>query len=147
MTIRILLVDNSRETLDSLSLLYGLHEDATISGVADDPHEALRILQVTAIDLVSIDIDLGTLNGLLLCAQIRDLFPDIYITICSVESASLNPESLSGYGAQYCLEKPVFYNDVCALLTSYKLLNRRKKRSARRMKRGSRTIELRKDTC
>lgn len=147
MTIRILLVDNSLETLDSLSLVYGLHEDVTISGVADDPHEALRILQVTAIDLVSIDIALGTLNGLVLCAQIRNMFPDVYITICSVEAASLDPESLSEYGAQYCLEKPVFYNDVCALLTSYKLRNRRERRSSGRMKRGSRRISLGNVTC
>ena len=120
MPIRVLLVDDSEETLEVLETQYGLHREIEVVATVENAANALGVLAAQAVDLVSIDIELGAQNGLELCSQLRRQYRNLFVAICSVEADGWMREKARRAGAQCLLEKPLYYSDIEELIRMYK---------------------------
>lgn len=112
MRIRTLLVDDSPETLDALSLLYAMNPVVDVVGRTKNAAETLSLLKSTSVDLVSLDIHLGSDNGLELCSQIYERHPSVFISICSLEEDEAYRVLAKQCGAHYFLAKPITSDDI-----------------------------------
>lgn len=120
MKIRILIMDDSPETLDTLSLLFESHPDMDVVGAVHSVTEAVEVLTATTVDIVSIDINLRFGSGFQLCEHVHDHYPDVFITMCSVEAHDRNKTLASRAGAHHFLGKPLSFNDIDDLTVRYK---------------------------
>lgn len=84
MAIRILLIDDSLETLQTLCLLYTTHPDFEVVGMLTNSRDAFTFLEEQPVDAISIDIQLGHESGIDVCGQIRKRYKDVFIVMCSV---------------------------------------------------------------
>ena len=119
MTVKTLLVDDSIDTLEVLSLHFGGYTDIEIVATARNMQETLDICSSQPVELISIDIQLGTENGFDLCKKIREKLPHIFITMCSMEFDSEYQRRATDAGAHYFLAKPVSFTDISHLMLSY----------------------------
>lgn len=115
--LKILLVDDYDETLESLALIYSLYPDVEIVGSAHNSDELWGVLDTSQVDLVSLDIQLGHENGLELCEYIHQKYPDIYIVMCSLEAHDTYLRVAERVGASMFLAKPVSKNDIANVIT------------------------------
>lgn len=120
MNIRTLLVDDSPETLDTLVLVFSLHPDVEVVGAVHTMAEAVEFLRTTTVDLVSIDIQLGSGSGFDLCEYVDERYPDIFVTMCSLEAHDRNQSLASKVGAEHFLAKPLSLEDMNDLAQKYK---------------------------
>lgn len=110
--IRILLVDDSRETLDVLALQYGACPDCEVVAGVSSAEEAWAVLAAHQVDLVSIDIQLEGSCGLELCREIGMRYPDVFRVICSLDGSDAARSAAHAAGADLFLAKPVHTKDV-----------------------------------
>ncbi|WP_026961020.1 response regulator transcription factor [Alicyclobacillus herbarius] len=110
--VKVLLVDDFDETLESLELVYGFHPDVQVVGRAHNAEEMWDILGQQQVDYVSLDIQLGAESGLELCRQIRKKYPKIFVVMCSVEASDRMQKSAIDAGASYFLAKPIGMNEI-----------------------------------
>jgi DNA-binding NarL/FixJ family response regulator len=110
--IKIVIVDDFKETAESLSMLYGLRKDVQIVALAHNGDQLWSVLQEHEVDLISLDIQLGRENGLELCQIIHHKYPKIFTVICSVEATIENQRLAAEAGASYFLAKPVSIADI-----------------------------------
>jgi DNA-binding NarL/FixJ family response regulator len=87
-TFRILVVDDYEPFRRLVRLTLQLRDDLQIVGEASDGLEAVQKAKVLRPDLILLDIDLPTLNGIQAARQLRDLAPRAQILFLSVESSS-----------------------------------------------------------
>lgn len=79
------------------------------------PHEALAYLEEVPVDAAFLDIELGSMNGLLLAKKMKDLQPDIHIIfVTSHEKYAVHAFQLHATGY---LMKPVTTEDIRRELT------------------------------
>ncbi|MCL6445151.1 MAG: response regulator [Alicyclobacillus sp.] len=116
MRIRTLLVDDSPETLDALSLLYATNPMIDVVGRTNNATETLSFLDSVSVDLVSLDIHLGSDNGLQLCSQINERHPSVFVSICSLEEDEEYRAMARLAGAKFFLPKPVTFDDIDQLI-------------------------------
>lgn len=119
MLIHILLVDDSPEILDILTDIYGERSDVRIVGTARTYDEAFKILNEQPVDMVSLDIRMGTFDGLDLCRMVRRRFPNVYIIMCSGESSPETKALAYTSGARDFIQKPFNVEDINRMLSDY----------------------------
>lgn len=112
MTIKALLIDDSPEILQVLQIQYGLCPDMQVLGTASTVDEALEKVSCLPVDFVSLDIQLGTGNGLELCARIRRMLSGVFIVMCSMEADQMMQQAARTAGANLFLAKPVSIQDL-----------------------------------
>lgn len=87
-TLRILVVDDYEPFRRAVRLILQVRDDLQIIGEASDGLEAVQTAQNLRPDLILLDIDLPTLNGIQAARRLRDLVPQAKILFLSVESSS-----------------------------------------------------------
>lgn len=112
---RVLIVDDEENQRRTLSI--GLKLDGFEVSVAGSSVEALRRLAVApAIDLTMIDLMMPGLNGLELARQIRRLYPEVRVVICSAYHLSARQVERADCGAVGFIPKPYKLAEVCSFL-------------------------------
>jgi CheY-like chemotaxis protein len=117
--VRVLLVDDSREVLEVLELVYSFHPSIAVVGTALNNVEALDFLKHNLVDVISIDINMGKYNGFDLCRTVRRTMPHVFITMCSAVASDENQRIAQSLGAHYFLQKPVGIDDIQQLIDAY----------------------------
>jgi DNA-binding NarL/FixJ family response regulator len=85
---RILVVDDFTPFLRVVRLILQIRDDLQIVGEASDGLEAVQKAKILQPDLVLLDIDLPTLNGIQVARRLRDHAPRARILFLSVETSS-----------------------------------------------------------
>lgn len=110
--VHILFIDDSEDMLEALALQYGLHPNIVVCGAFTNTGEAKLRLAEGDIDIVSVDVQLGSVDGLAVCQEIRQTYPSVYVIACSIEGDEASIERALRHGAHELVEKPVRYEDV-----------------------------------
>ncbi|GMA64788.1 response regulator [Alicyclobacillus fastidiosus] len=118
MKVRVLLVDDSREALELLELLYSFR-NADVVGTALNFEQAKEIIERNNIDIISIDINMGEFCGFDLCRTVRRTRPNVFITMCSASDSEQDQRMANSCGAHYYLQKPIGFNDIDELMKAY----------------------------
>lgn len=116
---KILLVDDHTETLEVLTLLYRLNGRVEIGGHAQSGDEMWERLRAERFDAVSLDIQLGIEDGILLCAQLHEKYPGLFILMCSLDASEEQRCEAYAAGASFFLAKPITHQDVRLVYESY----------------------------
>lgn len=114
---RVLIVDDEENQRRTLSI--GLRLDGFDVLTAGSSVEALRQLAEPAqIDLCMIDLMMPGLNGLDLARQIRRLYPDVRVVLCSAYHLSSRQVERADCGAIGFIPKPFRLPEVCSFIRS-----------------------------
>ena len=105
--IRLLLVDDSREMLEVLSIQYGLSPHVEVLGLATSRAQALDFLHHCSVDAVSMDIHLNRDDGIALCAELRRRYPWLFLVVSSILGESDVRQRALQAGANLFAPKPV----------------------------------------
>jgi DNA-binding NarL/FixJ family response regulator len=87
-TFRVLVVDDYEPFRRVVGSILQLRDDFRIVGEAADGLEAVQKAKLLQPDLILLDIDLPTLNGIQVARRVRDLVPRAKVLFLSVESSS-----------------------------------------------------------
>jgi DNA-binding NarL/FixJ family response regulator len=90
--IRILLVDDHKIILDSLSLLINLMEGIEVAGTLDDSRNVIEFISKNPIDILMTDLSMPYINGIELSYKVKQQFPDLPILMLTVND---DPELIS----------------------------------------------------
>jgi DNA-binding NarL/FixJ family response regulator len=90
--IRILLVDDHKIILDSLSLLLNLMEGIEVTGTLDDSRNVIDFISKNPIDILMTDLSMPYINGIELSYKVKQQFPDLPILMLTVND---DPELIS----------------------------------------------------
>ena len=85
--VRVLLVDDMPDILEVLELMFSFQPDVKVVGTARNNAEAQIVLNHKAVDIISIDIYMGSDNGFDLCRAVHRTMPQVFITMCSSEGS------------------------------------------------------------
>jgi DNA-binding NarL/FixJ family response regulator len=96
---RVMLVDDHPLVREGLGRLINDQPDLIVSGEADGPVRALEMLKHSRPDLVALDLSLSGGDGLELCKQLHELYPDLPVLIISMHDESLYAERALRAGA------------------------------------------------
>ncbi|MCL6517538.1 response regulator [Alicyclobacillus sp.] len=118
--IRVLLVDDSSETLEVLSIMYRDTGACRVMGLVQTAEEALAVLAEQRVDLVSIDIRLRGACGLQLCREVRRRHPEAFLVVCSMEGDVVVANAARAAGADVFVSKPLSGFDVAAVVQAYR---------------------------
>ncbi len=130
---RILVIDDEAFIRENLQRI--LKEDHYIFyGAASGP-EALKIADTNEIDLVLMDLNLGTTSGLEVLKQFRDLDPDIMVIIITGYSTVESAVQALKMGAYDYIKKP-FKADAIRLIVRLALKARSLQREIKRLQRN-----------
>lgn len=80
----ILLVDDHKIIRDGLISLLSNNSDFKIVGEAENGLEAMEILKVKNVDIIIMDISMGTMNGIECTKKVKSDYPNINILILSM---------------------------------------------------------------
>lgn len=110
---RVMLVDDSPETLEVLVAQYQLQRGVEVVGAfCEGASLLLALAQSAPVDLVSVDIQLGTEDGFALCERIRSRYPMTRVVMCSIEADDEMRRRAVRAGASHLLAKPVLSRDL-----------------------------------
>jgi DNA-binding NarL/FixJ family response regulator len=102
LALRVLVVDDYEPFRKAVRSILQLRNDLQIVGEASDGLEAVQKAKALRPDLIFLDIDLPTLNGIQVAGRLRDLVPQAKILFVSVESSSdVVREALNMGGSGY----------------------------------------------
>ena len=96
---RILLVDDHPLVRERLAEVINREEDLSISGEAEDRHEAIAAILAKPPDLVIVDLTLKSSDGLELIKDIRSRWPKMRMLVVSMHDESLYAERVIRAGA------------------------------------------------
>lgn len=118
MSLRVYLTDDSPETIEVLTTLYSCHPSFEVVGHSMNTVDALEVLrtEATHIDVVSLDIQLGSEDGIELCARITSEFPHLFVVMCSIESHGYNRRRAQQAGASHFMSKPFGFREMDELV-------------------------------
>lgn len=117
--IRVLLVEDDHRVMEVLEWMFASARTVKVVGTARSYHSALRFIKSHPIDLATIDVHLGSYNGMDLCRLLRRTQPQVYIAVCSSDSTLENRQIAGSLGVQSFLAKPVDKEDVLELISDY----------------------------
>jgi DNA-binding NarL/FixJ family response regulator len=101
-TIRVLVVDDYEPLRRVVRLILQLRDDLQIIGEASDGLEAVQTAKALQPDLILLDIDLPTLNGIQAARRLHELVPQAKILFLSIESSpDVVREAFSAGGSGY----------------------------------------------
>ncbi|HSV13779.1 MAG TPA: response regulator transcription factor [Tepidisphaeraceae bacterium] len=96
---KVMLVDDHPLVREGLGRLINDQADLIVSGEADGPVRALELLKHSRPDLVALDLSLAGGDGLELCKQLHELYPELPVLIISMHDESLYAERALRAGA------------------------------------------------
>ena len=96
---RIVLVDDHAIVRQGLAELIDDQGDLAVAGEADSPPAAMKVLADIKPDAVVIDITLNNGDGIELCHQVHERWPDLPILVLSMHDESLYAERALRAGA------------------------------------------------
>ena len=76
MLIKTLIVDNDKNCIDILRKELGAFSFIKIEGELNDPQDVYSFLQSNDIDLIFLDIEMGSINGINLAKHIKEIHPN-----------------------------------------------------------------------
>ncbi|MEL6988031.1 MAG: response regulator transcription factor [Bacteroidota bacterium] len=82
--VRILLVDDHKIILDSLSLLINMMEGIEVVGTLDDSRKVIQFIEENELDLLMTDLSMPYLNGIELSHKVKSAFPKLPILMLTV---------------------------------------------------------------
>lgn len=85
--IKVLIVDDHKLILDSLSLLLGLLDEIEIVGTIDDSRKVVSFLETHQVDLVLTDLNMPYMDGIELSFKIKEVFPEMKILMLTVNDS------------------------------------------------------------
>lgn len=119
--VRVLLVDDSLETLDTLKIqlkfIPSIDHVFQVSTKTDAWNFLLQ--QPNEVHIVFIDIHLGNENGLDLCASLAKALPDVYRVVCSIDADPITKNDAYEVGANDFIEKPIAMSELRRILENY----------------------------
>lgn len=77
--IRLLIADDHQLFIEGMKLLLAPEAGLTCTGEVGNGLEALQFLEINAVDVVLLDIDMPVMNGIEACAAIRKRFPAVKV--------------------------------------------------------------------
>jgi DNA-binding NarL/FixJ family response regulator len=113
---KVLLVDDHPLVREGLGRLINDQPDLMVAGEADGPARALELLKQTQPDLVALDLSLAGGDGLDLCKQLHELYPDLPVLIISMHDESLYAERALRAGAAGYVMKQAPQEQVMAAI-------------------------------
>lgn len=119
--VRVLLVDDSIETLDVLKAQLKFIPIVDAIFQATTVAEAWKYLvnQRNKVNIVLIDIHLGQENGFELCSGLATAQPDLYRVMCSIDADPITKNYAYQVGANDFIEKPVAMDELRRILGNY----------------------------
>jgi DNA-binding NarL/FixJ family response regulator len=101
-TLRVLVLDAYEPFRRVVRVIVEFRDDLQIVGEASDGLEAVKKAKVLRPDLILLDVDLPTLNGIQAARRLRDLLPEAKLLFLSVESsADVVREAFNAGGTGY----------------------------------------------
>jgi len=85
--INVLLVDDHKLILDSLSLLLGLIDEINIVGTLDDSRKVLDFLDDNEVDVLITDLNMPYMDGIELSFKVKERFPEQKILMLTVNDS------------------------------------------------------------
>jgi len=113
---KVLLVDDHPLVREGLGRLVNDQPDLHVVGEADGPVRALELIKQSRPDLVALDLSLSGGDGLELCKQLHDLYPDLPVLIISMHDESLYAERALRAGASGYVMKQAPQEQVMAAI-------------------------------
>jgi DNA-binding NarL/FixJ family response regulator len=96
---KVVIVDDHAVVREGLAELINDQPDLVTCGEAQSPPQALKVIADTNPDVVVIDISLIGGDGIELCRQLREKWPDLAILVLSMHDESLYAERVLRAGA------------------------------------------------
>lgn len=104
--IRILLIDDHTLFRSGVKALLQRHPDFEVVGEASDGLEGIKLVEQVDADVVLLDLDLPSMNGCEVLAQIREIKPELAVLMLTVsEDCNALGESLRLGARGYLLKK------------------------------------------
>ncbi len=82
--IKLLLVDDQAVMREAVSVWLGIEPDVTIVGQAESGEAALALAPTLQPDIILMDIDMPTLDGIATTQRLRDILPNSAVVILSM---------------------------------------------------------------
>ena len=113
MTVRVLIVDDSKSMQQLLTVVFNSDPEIEVIGLASDASEARTMIKSLNPDVLTLDIEMPGLNGLDFLEKIMTLRPMPVVMISSLtkKHAAASIKALST-GAFECLPKPIMSDDL-----------------------------------
>lgn len=103
--IKILLVDDQESVLKGLKMLLELERDLEVIGEARDGLAALQLVHVVKPDIVVMDYELPSMDGITATRALRTRYPDLPIIMLSIHGNTLLRAAAQTAGVSAYLEK------------------------------------------
>src|SRR5690606_14568788 len=81
---KILIVDDHKILLDSLSLLINSIEDMEVAGTLSDSRNVISFIATNEVDILVTDMNMPYTNGIDLTLKVRNSYPDLKILMLTV---------------------------------------------------------------
>ncbi len=117
MPITALIVDDSEETREVLSLLIN-QAGAEVVGSVPDGMSALEFLKMHPVDLIFTDYQMPKINGIALAKEIRTRYPRVTLVMITVLDDMRLRESAAEAGIDMFLPKPITLSTLETLVAS-----------------------------
>ncbi|MBP7174773.1 MAG: response regulator [Thermoclostridium sp.] len=125
--IRIIIVDDSRETVENIRTLLRFETTVEVIGAAFDGKESIKLCEKLKPDIVLMDVNMPEMDGLTATQIITMQFPEIGVIIMSVQGEKEYLKKAMVAGAREYIVKPFSSEDlVQTILKTYEMQNRRK---------------------
>jgi PAS domain S-box-containing protein len=111
--IQVLLVDDHRIMREGLRFIIEGQDDLQIIAEAGDGTEAIDLARNLHPDIVVMDVNLPTMNGVEATRQIKSEFPDIAVIGLSVHEEDKMAQTMRGAGASAYLSKGGSFETLC----------------------------------
>ncbi|MHC1698816.1 MAG: response regulator transcription factor [Geobacteraceae bacterium] len=79
---------------------------------AEDGKSGLELFNKISPDIVLTDINMPSMNGILMASEIRRINPSTEILIISAEAIACYESDFSRIGISHCLHKPVVFEEI-----------------------------------
>lgn len=126
--IRVMIVDDSGETRESVRLLLGFSSDIEVVTEAENGRIALEELTRVGVDVVIMDVNMPEMDGITATARIQQLYPQVDVVMLSAESFPEDMARCLEAGARVCLRKPVTSSVLISAVESANNISAQKKR-------------------
>ena len=113
---KVLLVDDHPLVREGLGRLINDQPDLMVAGEADGPARALDLLKQSQADLVALDLSLAGGDGLELCKQLHEMYPNLPVLIISMHDEALYAERALRAGAAGYVMKQAPQEQVMAAI-------------------------------
>lgn len=141
--IKVLLVDDNIQLLESLKDFFSNKSDLTICGFAEDGQGAIEFLKDNTVDVLILDIIMPNLDGLAvldwLSANKTKTFPDIIIVTALRHEDVVRITSMKG--VKYFMTKPISYEELYKRIIEIRSLKATKYEGAVQSCPGSQTLD------